>query len=261
MKLFKYILLSAALITSTATFGQLLERENVQSRIAAGTRPQQGNFGFMIGPSITELSEFIDDNQDIQGFPLMSFKYYLKDQIELRLSTQIYGTTEKYQGTLTNEIGREDNVEKESFVRFMPSAHYHFASSNFLDTYAGIGIIIGSEKDEVLTTDKTTLSGDYFAEHLTKKTFAWGFNVNFGMQAFIADLPLSIAAEVSIRSLKHSKLQYENETQSSVGGVVTNQTFFQLDDSAGALRFESLEYEEHEIGADLRFLISYYFRK
>ncbi|QSE97630.1 hypothetical protein [Fulvivirga lutea] len=260
MKIYKIVLLTAATLVSSVTFGQLLERENVESRIAVGTRPEAGDFGFMLGISAQEIDEFSDSDLDTRGYPLMSFKYYLTDQLELRLNTQIYEKTKKIQGDLVNTLGQEDNIDKESFYRFMPSAQYHFSSTNLLDTYAGAGIIIGTEKNEVLTTEKTTLTGDFIADQYTKSTFVWGFNINFGVQAFIADLPLALAVEASIRGLKHSNLQYEVNSKSSVGGVVTDQTFYTLSDDA-ELRYQSLEYKEFELGADLRFMLSYYFRR
>lgn len=260
MKIYKIALLLTATLVSSVSFGQLLERENVESRIAVGTRPEAGDFGFMLGISAQEIDEFSDSDLDTRGYPLMSFKYYISDQLELRLSTQLYEKTKRIQGDLVNTVGQEDNIDRETFYRFMPSAQYHFSSSNLLDTYAGVGVILGSEKDVVATSEKTTITGDFISDQYTKSTFVWGFNVNFGVQAFIADLPMAIAVEASIRGLKHSNLQYEVNSKSSVGGVVTDQTFYTLTDDAD-LRYQSLEYKKFELGADLRFMFSYYFRR
>jgi hypothetical protein len=142
----------------------------------------------------------------------------------------------------------------------MPSVQMHFASSNLFDTYAGLGVIIGSEKNQVITSEKTSITGDYVANQMTKKTFVTGFNINFGLQAFVADLPISLGVEASIRGLKHSNLQYENTLQSSVGGVDTNQTYYTIDETS-ALRYESLEYKSFDLGADVRIMLSYYFRR
>jgi hypothetical protein len=255
------ILVISALMVGSVTNAQLMERDNVNSRIAVGTRPQQGDFGFMFGASIEEVREILDDELSIRGFPLMSFKYYLTDNIELRLNTQSYAKSKSIQGTLSNnQLGQEDDVEKESFIRFMPSAQYHFASSNLMDTYAGLGVIIGSEKNQVITSERTSITGDFVANSMTKKTFVTGFNINFGLAAFIADLPISLGVEASIRGLKHSNLQYENNFKSSVGGVETNQTFYTIDETS-AQRYESLEYKSFDLGADVRIMLSYYFRK
>lgn len=262
MKPYKIILLViSALAAGTAADAQLIERNNVTSRIAVGTRPQQGDFGFMFGASIEEVREILDDELSIRGFPLMSFKYYFTDNLELRLNTQSYTKIRSIQGTLSsNQVGQEDDVEKESFIRFMPSVQLHFASSNLFDTYAGLGVIIGSEKNQVITSEKTSITGDYAGSQMTKKTFVTGFNINFGLQAFIADLPISLGVEASIRGLKHSNLQYEHTLQSSVGDVETNQTYYTIDQTS-ALRYESLEYKSFDLGADVRIMLSYYFRK
>jgi outer membrane protein W len=261
MKPYKIILLVlSALVMGTAANAQLMERDNVNARIAAGTRPQQGDFGFMFGASIEEVREILDDELSIRGFPLMSFKYYFTDNLEFRLNTQSYAKSKSIQGTLNNQLGVEDDVEKESFIRFMPSAQYHFASTNLMDTYGGIGLIVGSEKNQVITSEKTSVTGDYFATSMTKKTFVTGFNINFGLQAFIADLPISLGVEASLRGLKHSNLQYENNFKSSVGGVETSQTYYTVD-KASSQKYESLEYKSFDLGADVRVMLSYYFRK
>ena len=258
---FNIIILSVfAFLFCNTTYGQLLERENVERNIASGTRPVAGNMGYFIGPSMVELTEILDDELDIRGFPLMGVKYYFTDEIEFRLTAQIYGKSEKYNGTLTNSIDLEDNIEKESFYRFMPSVQYHFSNSNFLDTYAGLGIIFGSEKDEVQTTQKTNLSGDFYSETLSKSTFDYGFNLNFGLQAFVADLPIALAVETSIRGLKKANVEYEASSTSSVGGIVTEQSYYAISKESTS-RFESLTYTKYEVGADLRFMITYFFRK
>ncbi len=259
---FKTIIISfLLLLAGSITYGQLIDRENVSSKIKTGTRPDSGNFGFYLGASFVELEEMLDENIDLRGVPLMNFKYYYTDKIEIRLGTQIYSVNEKFKGTLLDsEIGLEDNVDKETFLRFIPGVNYHFTSLNFLDTYGGLGIVLGSEKNEVITNEKYNLTGDFFSDHYTKKTFVWGFNLCFGMQAFVADLPFSVGVEFGITGLKHSNLQYEHKTKSSVGGVVTDQTYYTINQNS-LLQYESLEYEKFELGADLRFSISYYFRK
>lgn len=254
------LLVAAALSISAGANAQLIERNNVTSRIAVGTRPQQGDFGFTFGASLAEVSEILDDDLDVRGFPLMSFKYYLTDNLELRLNTQSYAKSKSIQGSLLNQVGKENDVEKESFVRFMPGVQYHFASSNLFDTYGGLGIIIGSEKNEVVTSERTSITGDYTLNRMAKKTFVTGFNINFGLQAFIADLPLALGVEASVRGLKHSNLQYENTFESSVGGVETDQTYYSVDKTS-ALKYESLEYKSFDMGADVRIMLSYYFRK
>ena len=258
-KIFYKVLLFSFIISSTA-FGQLLERENVQSNIVRGTRPVAGNFGYVIGPSIVEIEELFDNNVDIRGFPLMGLKYYVTDNIEVRLTSQIFGTSEKINGNLVGQIGEEDNIQKELYYRFMPAAFYHFSSSNFLDTYVGVGLIAGTEINEVAVTSRTNLEGDFAASSFRQSTLDLGFTINFGMQAFVADLPFSIGFEASIRSLRRNNLQYEATTRSSVGGVVNEQTFFTRTQGAN-LQYEALDYSQYEVGSDLRILLTYYFRR
>jgi len=260
MKL-KIAIFSIFIIISNVVLAQLIDRESVTSKIKTGTRPDSGNFAFYLGASISEIDEILDEDVNVRGLPLMNFKYYYTDKIEIRLGTYIYSRSSKIEGNLMEtEIGIEDNIEKETFLRFIPGVNYHFTSLNFLDTYGGIGIILGSEKNEINTNEKYNLTGDFYNDHFTKKTFVWGFNIIFGLQAFVADLPFSVGVEFGISGLNHSNLQYEHNTTSSVGGVITDQTYYTINQNS-IIQYESLEYDEFEIGGDLKFTISYYFRK
>lgn len=261
MKIKAIIISLLFILSGSLVFGQLIDRESVSSHIKTGTRPDTGNFGFYLGASLVEIEEMFDEDVDLRGVPLMNFKYYYTNNIEIRLGIQMYKLSEKFEGTLmSNEIGLEDNVDKETIWRFIPGVNYHFNNINFLDTYMGLGIIIGSEKDEIITNEKYNITGDFYSDHYTKSTFVWGFSFNFGLQAFVADLPFSLGVEFGITGIKHNNLQYEHQTKSSVGGVVTDQTYYTITDNS-LLQYESLEYEKFELGADLRFTISYYFRK
>ncbi|WP_258103424.1 hypothetical protein [Marinoscillum sp. MHG1-6] len=253
------LLLTTALLLTATAQAQLLTRENVQSQIVAGTRPVAGDFGYSLGASFVEIKEMINDKINVRGLPLMNFRYYLFDDLELRLGAQIYSKSRKYEGELENQIGREDFTDKESYMRLMPSVNYHFASNNWLDTYVGAGIIVGKEKDEIVTNDKTNLTGDFYAKSMSKSTLDLGYNLMFGVQMFIADLPLALGVETSIRGLRKGKVEYQTDVQSSVGGVTTNQTYYQLDETS-TVQYKSLKYSKSEVGADVRVALTYFFR-
>ncbi len=241
--------------------GQLIERENVNANVASGTRPEQGNFGFTLAAGYAEIKEMVDEDVDFRGLPLMNFNYYLMDNIEIVLGTSIYSLTETFEGSLTETTatGIENNNTKTSFMRFMPGVNYHFAQNNILDTYIGLGGIIGTEKDLVQTSEKITSTGDFASSSYTKSTFVSGFNFNFGVRSFVADLPFAIGLEFGINGVNHSNLQYEVEDQGSVGGVVTKQSYF-TEEVDSELQYESLEYKKFEVGANARFVLTYYFR-
>ncbi|PIB36628.1 hypothetical protein BFP72_15080 [Reichenbachiella sp. 5M10] len=240
---------------------QLMERENVDAKIYAGTRPEAGDFGFTLAAGYAEIKEMADEDTDYRGFPLMNFNYYVSNNLEAVIGIQVYNLSEKFNGELLDAVGLEIDTEKESNFRVTPGVNYHFAPSNFLDTYLGVSAIVGTEKNEVVTADRTSLTGDYASEHFSKSTFVTGFDFRFGVRTFIADLPFALGAEFGINGVNHSNLQYETTTESSIGGVTTKQTFYTKEADAAAAKYKSLEYKKFEMGSNVRLVLTYYFRK
>ncbi|WP_109832889.1 hypothetical protein [Reichenbachiella versicolor] len=255
-----FVVAILGLFASTSTYAQLLTRENVDARLIQGTRPVAGNFGFTVGAGLIEIQEMIDDDVDLRGLPLMNFNYYFTDNIEFTLGTQIYNLKKKSEGKLLEGTGNEVYNESENFLRFMPGANYHLDQSNFWDTYGGANIILGNKSEKHEIRDRLNESGDYSAESMKMSSFVWGFDLHFGIRKFIADLPLAISVEAGILGEKDSNTQYEYKTESSIGGVVTSQEFYTREaDSEGV--FSELEQSEWEIGANLRFGLTYFFRR
>ncbi|UXP33007.1 hypothetical protein N6H18_03430 [Reichenbachiella agarivorans] len=260
MKLRILIIALVVFAANQMAVGQLLERENVTKTVYNGSRPEEGNFGLTIAAGYAEIKEMIDEDVSFRGFPVLNFNYYFSDNLELVLGAQMYKLSEKFSGSLLDDIGEEADINKESRMRFIPGVNYHFAQSNFLDTYVGLGVILGTEKDEVVTSQRTNLTGDYASDHYTKSSFVSGFNLNIGVRTFVADLPVAIGIEYGLTGVNHSNLQYETVSEASVGGVKTKQTYYTKEVDS-ALKYKSLEYKKFELGSNVRAVLTYYFRK
>ena len=262
MKLNKILAVAVlGLFVSSTAFGQLMVRDNTDGRVIQGTRPEAGNFGFTIGSGFTEIKEMFDEDIHLRGLPLMNFNYYFTDNIEITLATQIYNKRMKSEGNLLDSAGIEVNNDYEHYVRFMPGVNYHFDQTNFFDTYAGANIILGSEGETREVGERLNKTGDYYSESAKKSSFVWGFDLHFGIRRFIGDLPVAWSLEAGMQGLKRSNTQYEFETKSTVGGVETAQSFLKTEDDSDELKFSDLKQSEFEIGANLRFGVSLFFRQ
>lgn len=209
----------AALMAATCVFGQISTGEPHSSVIPrTGNRPQAGDWGFYLGVSasqITDMVKSLDAGKAWYGLPLINFKYYISDPLELRIGMQTAVTTFSETTTMNegNASSKSGNYEGYNFTRFTPGVAYHFSRANLVDVYAGAELPIGWETEKrsnrSLTGRNTTYTGE----------FVIGGGLFLGFQVFIADLPLAIGFETGMSGLiraggntKHTNV-YNGEKQ------------------------------------------------
>ena len=267
-KLICIFLLLAFSGISLSLQAQLSEREDNPSVLKVGTRPVQGNFGLLFGPSFVELEDFFDKNIHFRGLPLLKFKYYLTDYFEVRLGMQNYRRSKSFDGTLaSNNQGYTIDNEFKSFFRFTPGVAYHFSHKNILNVYVGGEIPFGSDKYRVNSRYEmtgTTANRDFMETNITKSTSVYGYSFFVGMQAFIADLPMAIGLEYGLARLVNSNLQYEVDYSERIDGRSESFNYFTTRnplDYYYIVEYSDLKYSKFESGANLRLTFSYYFMK
>jgi len=251
-----------SLLSANTIFAQLSTRENSPTVLNTGTRPTWGTYGFFIGPSFAEIAEMVDEDIEIRGVPLMNFKYYSTEKTEFRIGLQLYKKSEKIDGDLSVEEteGLTKHKTVESVFRLTPAIIQHFSPKNILDPYVGFGLSIGNESDKE-TMNYDYGSGDYSESSIKKNSIVWGASAFFGIQTFIADLPLSIGLEFGISGLKHSKLQYKHEGEYTIDGIGDSYEYYTTDLNGNGTQYKNLKNSKYEIGSDLRMTITYYFTK
>ncbi len=251
-------------------YAQLTEREDNPSLIATGTRPVSGNFGLVIGPSFVELEDFFDKNINARGLPLMKLKYYITDEIEVRLGFQHYKKRQDFEGDLV--VDRDvwgvtiDNDFK-SFNRISPGIAYHFSPKNLLDIYVGLEIPFGSDKYEVTRRFEESSNfafADFIETSVAKTTRVAGYSFFVGVQAFVADLPFAVGMEYGIAGWRNSGLEYDVEHIERIDGVTTSMNYFAGRNPlnySGLMRYDNLSYEKFESGSSVRITFTYYFMR
>lgn len=249
---------------------QLSEGETYSSTIRTGNRPQAGDWGLFIGPSLSEVRDIIDSDIDFSGFPLINFKFYASDRLEIRAGIQYAGRTSKAQGNYnetyyvqegetTKDIPLTDNYFNRMF-RLTPGFAYHFSPKNILDVYVGAAIPIGVDAQKTVFetlnytyVDENLVSSNY-KNNSSYNSFVIGFNAFIGLQAFVADLPLSLGFEYGLSGLLRTNDQVYHEKTDYDGNLqqyYTNSDQFQ--------EFTKLDCSSKYMSNDIRFTITYYF--
>ncbi len=249
-------------------FGQLSTRESIPSVIHMGTRPEAGNFGIFIGPSISEIKDMVDKGIRWKGLPLVNFKYYIKDRLEVRLGLQFSKTREKSDGDLLNisndyfeeeegempdeEVGNTSVkvIDMNSYNRLTPGIAYHFSPQNIVDVYVGANVPLGWDRYKSVHNE-----GDIKNE-VSQNVFVVGVGGFIGLQWFVADLPVALGFEYGFYGLSQSGMKYKHV----VSDGETSQTYYTKDENDGVL-YDNLKHSKFDFGTDLRITLSYYFKR
>jgi len=252
MKL-KFGFLFVAVCFCSMSYAQLSTRENTTSVFKTGSRPLKGSYGLYIGPSLREIDEMIkSDEFDAWGLPLINIKYYNSDNIEWRLGLQFNGKSSSLSGA-TDATTPVDVVSKESnsFNRISVGGAYHFSPKNLLDVYTGAYIPFGWDTYHSEQTIGTN--------SIVKSKFApvIGVGAYIGLQAFIADLPISLGLEYGLSGIARMGKQYKTVETSGT----TIQTYYTKDKSGSGDTYSKLSIGDSSFGTDVRITFSYYFNK
>jgi hypothetical protein len=290
MKKIKLITLSVFLISiSYFSYGQLSERVNSNSSFKIGTRPVQGNLGIFIGLNRQDFNDLANrwsfDNKkqpmdSVKNFlPIISLRYYISDDNAVRFGINSRRSNLKIKGTFSERPDKLTELEYQrakSYFYINPGFEHHFLKSNLADVYLGASIPIGvvSEKHD----DFLKGGSDYSSRTASRLSISYGAELFFGIQAFIADLPLSIGLEVGTSALvisgKKWKVEYKNVSTSGGTTTTTSETYYTLNlasddiiDTSSPIysyvnsNYKSLKAKSSTIDGMARITLCYYFGK
>ena len=198
--------------------------------------------------------DFVRLNQNTQftenafwALPAINLKYYFTDNWEGRIGFQFAckGTTQKVTDTNDDWMKATSDV---NYTRFLPGCAYHFNTKNIVDVYLGAQMPIGFN----LIQNKSSREG--YSETNKNNQFVIGAGIFFGLQFFVADLPLAIGIETGYSG-----------TASFSGG---DRTIINNDgDKTTTLHYKGADipvkkslFMEGRWGADAALTITYYFK-
>jgi len=278
---FLFILLGVNL-----TFAQLSDRVNSPSTFKIVTRPVAGNWGIVIAPSYQDFSDIInridgDDSTEVKNIlPVIALRIYKSDNLVLRIGLRSKSSNLKISGNLflpdsiLNQNLTELKYQRRTAELYItPGVEYHFSKSNILDVYLGAIIPLGYVKENQ-TDYLRSATADYQSYERTRFSLAYGFEGFIGVQAFVADLPLSIGIELGTTALGKLGKKWKVKYSAKSGTTLTDQTYYKLnldnDDqidplSAGTIAqtstFDKLTAKSFGVDGMARLTLSYYFNK
>ena len=267
---YRNIILTIAFCGSFSINGiaQLSDRTNNPSTIKSGTRPQTGNFGFGVLVSNTDAARWLNQDTTVVEesiMPLFVLKYYISDDLVFRFGVKTDREKTLRSGNVDPEVNglggysARTQINSSSTFLLTPAIEKHFLESNIFDAYLVATLPIGIVHERVVD-DKTYEYGDFIKHSMSKKSIAYGWGVHFGLQAFIADLPLAVGAEFGATGMGYRGDKYKNEAAYSVGGVETQQVYYTYKDDPSTIKYSDLKSNNFELGGDIRLSLSYYFR-
>jgi hypothetical protein len=253
------IIIALTLVGFSSSMAQLSTRENAESNYSQGTRPQKGNIGIYLGTGFRQVKDWADDDIEVDQLPILNFKYYLKDDIVLRLGLKYFKTKESLDGDIEfGETGRMIDKNNETEFLLTPGIEKHFSNSNLIDVYIGAELPFGKNTHSIESAERYSNNGDYRQKEVTKSSFVYGFNFFTGIQLFVADLPLAIGLEWGIRGLNESHLEYKTTETYSVDGDIFSQTYYSTENNNQ--KYKELEHKKFKIQSDFTVSISYFFK-
>lgn len=256
-KLFLLAIVSVAFSFSLSA--QISKGDPTATTIKTGNRPGKGDFGVFFGGGlmIGQDEPFI--------LPVMNFKYFVADKIELRAGIDLYRNFNRTKGKVISGSVYADPLVTydkatayvDGFFNFVPGMAYHFSNLNILDVYVGAEIPFGVEHRRIVDS----VSGEAAPPSampvsvLSWNPFVIGANLLIGVQAFIGNLPLAIGLEYGIGAKAYlgDKIKYVTENNAGDRAV-----YFKTD-SEDAANWRKLARSSGYIDHTARLTVSYYF--
>ncbi len=276
------------MMVPTVASAQLTTGKSSATQLKTGNRPGAGDWGVYVGVAYSDFKNIFDKDVNFEGFPLVNLKYYLTDNIELRLGLQFQGTSTSSSGSFDDEFEVTEYTESSlegdleggesiaststitsmsSFAnkasdrtnRIKPGVAYHFSNKNLLDVYMGAELPIGWNNRSISYYETEYSSSDYdnsYSKTISNSPFFIGFGAFIGLQCFVADLPLAIGIEYGILGIK--EFGYDKTKVITLDEKGDKQTQYLI--GTDNTYYDSLNSTRTWFSNDARVTLTYYFK-
>lgn len=242
--------------TMAQAFGQISNGSPTARTIKTGNRPGEGDWGLYVGANTDQINALRSNEITWKGIPILNFKYFTSDNLELRIGFLGNSTAMKQKGDVY-DIPYEQSTamthkEKQGEYCLFPGVAYHFAPTNILDVYVGCSLPFGYNYDKNIDIYDGKNYGTY-----KRSSFEVGFEGFVGLQCFIADLPIAIGMEYGFSAMQYFGQKYKCTI---VDADNNEQTYYTTDvDDPTLPQFKTLKSTRGKFESEVRFTISYYF--
>ena len=193
------------------------------------------------------------------GAPLLKFRYFLKDNIALRLGFAIDRTANKQTPTTTTETVPAPNplpppvptntttsIDNTTLFLMSIGAEKHFKGSDRLSTFVGADILLGSSKryQEINITATsvapvTTLNSVTITKNGTGGQSVFGLGLFTGADYYIAK-KVYLGIELGLQLLSTTEKDRTQSIETSGTGLVTTTTTTTITPDANRFDFDSI---------------------
>jgi len=241
----------AVLLLCAFSFGasaQLTTGNPSSKEVRTGNRPQAGDFGLYYGVGSSDIITLIGGSA--YPLPVFNFKYFLSNQLELRVGLDGNMESEWFKGKRQGESEKSGSSESYKSFYVMPGVAYHFSKHNIIDVYAGAEAVLGYYG----RTDKDFDKGAGTKDYLIRNSCRLGITPFVGLQCFIANLPMAIGVEYGLSASAYlgEKYKYVVET----GG--SKQVYYTP--VSNSTQYDKLSAGNSYLEHDIRIIFSYYFK-
>jgi hypothetical protein len=247
-------------------FGQLVERENVGKVVyKQNARPQAGDYGLFFSGAYAGGAN--DDGTKpafpyMNNYTLVNFRYYSSSDFVWRAGLDLYKnkSTETYTNKTAQDPAVKEYFTKNSDYQYKLTGGFekHFTPKNLLDVYVGLDGIIGySDRIYVDNTDAQT-GGQYTHLDQSGGAFMYGMSGFVGVQAFIADLPLSVGVEYGYLGKGYLFEKYHVVAESKIGTTTTTQDYYTSINNATP--HDTYNARQFKLDRLVRITFCYYFK-
>jgi hypothetical protein len=253
----KFTLSLLAIAITVGSFAQLSQRTNDPGNFKFGTRPQEGNWGLNFQMPLLGGNTFTDYFKDM---PIVNMQYYLSNDLALRTGIRASKHKTVFAGEsdvslVNNGLSKIYNKHSEREYMIYLGLEKHFAPTNLLDVYIGAQVPFGFSST-VDRNDEDYIDNTRLYTTQRNNSFVYGVEGFFGIQAFVADLPVAIGAEWGYAG--YGRLY--NRTYNSIDNGITKQEYYTNNDGS-TTQYKTLNSRTFDAVSMVRLRISYYFNK
>lgn len=276
------LLVSVVVLAGFSASAQLTTRDNNAANVRLDARPVAGDAALQFNIPIVGRSE--NDGNDAGLFngnllgagDVLTFKYYNTDDVAYRLGIRLFADNIKTKGTAADSSAltplfqgdvkenRKHTINREYIIA--PGIEKHFSNSNFFDVYVGGDALIGLGRDRTVD-EEDYVNGDKNYVTRTTGTTIFGLGGFVGINAFVAQLPVSVGIEYGLSGKAIFGGKTKVEVEQTVGNTSNSGEWFEQDfdglGNADSNRYSDLSRKQWNMDTNhnVRLNICFYFTR
>ena len=194
------------LLLGLTGFAQLSTRENDDTKIKLGARPNKGDMALMFGYDVAnDYKANLYGGNLLQGGNILTFKWYRSPKTAIRIGINLSKQTYTTDGKIADENAiiplnpLSELKEKKSDRQYIlvPGIEHHFLESNIFDVYTGLDLYLGFGR-KLYENNVSSTNGDVDNFKMTMSSTVLGLGGVVGFNVFIAQLPVSLGLEYGL---------------------------------------------------------------